>query len=123
MCLGVLENGFTLTAVRTEIRVFGVDSVPVIAIQDAVVIGWRFIVTQCFATLVNPIDVPSLGVVPTHAIVIEQGLPLCEVVIGEVEEVFNAFFTSYELQKGIAYAVIKAFDKAANGLGGVDDGW
>lgn len=123
MCLRVLENGFALTAVRTKVRVFGVDSVPVIAIQDAVVIGRRFIVAQCFATLVNPVDIPPLGVVPAHAVVIEQGLPLCEVVIGEVEEVFNAFFTSYELQKGIAYTVIKAFDKTTDGLSGVDDGW
>ena len=54
-------------------------------IEDGVIICWRHIVAKDFTALVNTVDVPSLRVVSAHAIIIEKGLPLGEVVIGEVK--------------------------------------
>ena len=56
-----------------------------VTIEDGVIICWRHIVAKDFTALVNTVDVPSLRVVSAHAIIIEEGLPLGEVVIGEVK--------------------------------------
>ena len=85
MVLGVLENGFFLTRIGREIRILRADSIPMVTIEDGVVICWRHIVAKDFTALVNTVDVPSLRVVSAHAIIIEEGLPLGEVVIGEVK--------------------------------------
>ena len=85
MVLGVLENGFFLTRIGREIRILRADSIPMVTIEDGVIIFWRHIVSKDFTALVITVDVPSLRVVSAHAIIIEEGLPLGEVVIGEVK--------------------------------------
>ena len=44
MILRVLQDGFLLAAVGIEVGIRGVDSIPVVTFQDAVVIGWWLIV-------------------------------------------------------------------------------
>ena len=63
MILRVLQDGFFLAIVGIEVGILGVDSVPVVALQDAVVIGGRYIVAQFFSSLVSSGDIPSLRVV------------------------------------------------------------
>ena len=44
MILGVLQGGFSLAAVWIEVRVSGINAIPMISIKDAVIIGRRVVV-------------------------------------------------------------------------------
>ncbi len=122
MVLGVLQNGFTLIGVRVEIGVGGADSIPMAALQDAVIIGGWCVVAKGDIASVNSVDVPSLGVVASHAVIVEEGLPIGEVVVGQLEKIGHAFFTANEVQQGLTYTIIHTIHKVIGGLGGVDDG-
>ena len=50
MILRVLQDGFLLAIVGIEVGILGVDSVPVVAFQDAVVIGGPDIGNGAWAT-------------------------------------------------------------------------
>ena len=66
MILGVLQCSLSFAAGWPVVRIAGTDTIPMVTIEDAVIIGGRIIVTQFDAAPVHTIDIPSLSIVLTH---------------------------------------------------------
>ena len=48
MALGVLKDGLVLRGVGIEVGIGGIDAIPMVAIEDGIVIGGRCVVTEYF---------------------------------------------------------------------------
>ena len=109
MILRVLQDGFLLAIVGIEVGILGVDSVPVVAFQDAVVIGGRYIVAQFFSSLVSSGDIPSLRVVVSCRLIQIVRHPRGEVIVGKREKSCHVVLASNHAQEGVAYALVETF--------------
>ena len=66
MVLRVLQCSLSFATIGPVVGIHGIDTIPMIAIEDAIVIGGRGIVAKRNATLVNSVDIPALSVVLSH---------------------------------------------------------
>ena len=75
-----------LRAIRVEVGIGGIDTIPMVTVQDAVVIGRRIVVTEAHAALVTSGDVPTLRVVVALRLAQIVCHPRGDVVVGKVKE-------------------------------------
>ncbi len=111
MVLRVLKDCFLLTAVRIEIGIRGVDAVPVVAVQDAVVVGRRIIVAETHASSVPSCDVPPLRVVVALRLVKIVGHPRSQVVVADVEELCHAVLAANHAEQGVADVLVERLEQ------------
>ena len=102
MILRVLKCCLSLWGRRIKIRIFCADAIPMVTIQNSIVIRRRVVVAEFLASLVNTVDVPSLCVILSHGFTGIVGYPCRSIVIRQREKVGNAILSTYELQQGIA---------------------
>ena len=89
MALGVLEDSLVLRGTGIEAGIGGVDAIPMVTIEDGIIIGRRCIVTEHFRTGIPAVDIDPLGVVLALGglgIVVN---PFGEVVVADVEQVID----------------------------------
>ena len=99
----------SLRAVRVEVGVGSIDAIPMVTVQNAVVIGRRIVVTEAHAALVSSGDVPTLRVVVALRLAQIVCHPRGDVVVGEVEEGCHVVLATHQTEEGAADAVLCLF--------------
>ena len=109
MVLRVGQYLLSLRAIRVEVGVGSVDTIPMVTVQNAVVIGRRIVVTEAHAALVSSGDVPTLRVVVALRLAQIVGHPRGDVVVGEVKEGCHVVLATRQTEEGAADAVLCLF--------------
>ena len=98
MLLGVLQCSLPLGRRRLKVRIPSVNPVPMVAVKNGIVIRGRIIVTQVDTAPVDTVDIPSLGIVLSHTFTGIVADPRAYIVVGEIEKICNAFFSTNEVE-------------------------
>ena len=97
MILGVLECSFTLCGGWIKVFICSADSVPVITIDNWVVVFRRIIVAKFNGTSIYTVDIPPLCVVLAECFIGIVCNPCRCVVIRQREEIGDAFLSTDKL--------------------------
>ena len=86
MPLRILKDGLSFSTRGVIARVRGVDTIPVITLDDGIVISGRRITGKCLATRIKSVDVPTLCVILSLRLAEIIGHPRCKVVVAQLKE-------------------------------------
>ena len=90
MILRVAEDSLILCAAWRETGIAGIDAVPVVAIDNGIVVSRRTVVTKCLGALVTTVDIHALGIVPSYGRLTVVVQPTGDVVVAEFEQLADA---------------------------------
>ena len=121
MVLRVGQYLLSLRAVRVEVGVGGVDTIPMVTVQNTVVIGRRIVVTEAYAALVSSGNVPTLCIVVALRLAQIVCHPRGDVVVGEVEEGCHVVLATHQTKECAADAVLCLFIEVMVVVIDVDD--
>ena len=121
MVLRVDQYLLSLRAVRVEVGVGGVDTIPMVTVQNTVVIGRRIVVTEAYAALVSSGNVPTLCIVVALRLAQIVCHPRGDVVVGEVEEGCHVVLATHQTKECAADAVLCLFIEVMVVVIDVDD--
>ena len=85
MILRVAEDSLILCAAWRETGIAGIDAVPVVAIDDGIVVSRRTVVAQRLGAPVTPVDIHALGVVPSYGRLTVVVQPTGDIIVAEFE--------------------------------------